>query len=197
MPSFCRGAWPTNAAGRVVTLCAAGLLAAGCGGGATPWAPAAAPATAHAPPRQALEPAFLAANRTMAAGVPVGDSAAPVETRFDVASVPTAGQAFSVRVAVMPGAPVPVLRLDVAGTDGLTILYPDGQITREKVAAGSVVPLEVRAQTATVGASVLYVKATLELPDGPQTRAFAFPILVGQVAAAGPARPPVAAKPAR
>ncbi len=172
-----------------------GLLAAACSGSSAPPPVVAAPRAA----RPTTDPAVVAANRTMAAGVPIGDGAAPVETRFDLGAVPAPGEAFVVRVAVMPEAPAPLLRVDVSSAEGLVVLSPDSQTTHEKVTAGSVVPLEIRAQSAEAGSRVLYVKATLELPDGPQVRTFAFPILVGPAPAPvpAPAKAPAPPKPAR
>jgi hypothetical protein len=172
-----------------------GLLAAACGGSS---APAPASSAAHVA-KPSLDPAVVAANRTMAAGVPIGGATAPVETRFDLAAAPAPGEPFRVQVAVLPGAPAPLLRLDVTGTEGLLVLSPEVQITHEKVTAGSAVPLEIRAQSAEAGSRVLYVKATLELPDGPQARTFAFPILVGppRAPAPAPAKAPPPAKAAR
>jgi len=174
-----------------VALTVTGLFAAACSGSSTPTA---APAPAPAAPRvvkSTLDPAVIAANKTMAAGVPIGDSAAPVESRFDLGAVPAPGVPFVVQVAILPAAPAPLLRLDVTAAEGLSILSPDSQLTREKVTAGSVVPLEIRAESTDAGSRVLYVKATLELPDGPQARTFAFPILV---APAAPQAPAAAAK---
>src|SRR5437660_3341360 len=64
--------------------------------------------------------AVVEASRRMAAGVPVGTSTAPVEVRFDLATVPVAGQPFEVSVAVLPAAPTPVLHIEVHGGEGLS-----------------------------------------------------------------------------
>jgi hypothetical protein len=182
--------------GRALTLALSGLWAAGCGHGSAPVPPANAPAAGAAP--SATDPAVLTANRTMAAGVPIGDGRAPLETRFELTDVPTPGVPFTVNVAVIPGAPAPLVRLDVTSAEGLLIFAPAQQVTREKVAARSVVPLEIRAASVEPGVRVLYVKATLELPDGPQSRSFAFPVLVGPAPGPAPApgNAPPAAKPA-
>jgi hypothetical protein len=176
-----------------VALTVTGLLTAACSGSSS--TPPATPAPgAPRVLKSTFDPAVVAANKTMAAGVPIGDSAAPVETRFDLGAVPAPGVPFVVQVAILPGAPAPLLRLDVTAAEGLSILSPDGQLTREKVTAGSVVPLEIRAESTDAGSRVLYIKATLELPDGPQARTFAFPILVAPGAPA-PARAPAAKAP--
>jgi hypothetical protein len=172
-------------------------LAAGCGGGSGSTAPPAAHPVTKAPAAPAVDPGIATANRTMAAGVPMGDGTAPVEARFDLVSVPGPGEAFLVHVAVLPAAPAPVLRVDIMPSQGVTVLAPDAPLTFEKVAAGSVVPFDVRAQSPEAGARVLSVKVTLDLPDGPQSRVFAFPVLVGAPPAQSPAPTPAkaAAKP--
>lgn len=201
-PSTRPGAQRARTASRSVlaalTLLAA--LAAGCGGGSgsTPTpAPAVRPAS-KAPAAPVVDPEIANATRTMAAGVPMGDGAAPVEARFDVVSVPGPGEAFLVHVAVLPAAPAPVLRVEMVSSQGLNVLAPDAPLTFEKVAAGSVVPFDVRAQSPEAGARVLSLKVTLDLPDGPQSRVFAFPVLVGakptQPPTPGPAPSPTPAK---
>jgi len=171
--------------------CALGaLLLAGCQRGG-PAVPASATSARKAPQHEAaVDPAVANANRTMAYGVTVGDSAAPVESRFDLAVAPVAGVPFTVGLAILPGAPVSVLRLEVSAEEGLAVLEPAAEVTREKVPAGSVITLPLTLQSAEAGTRVVTVKATLDLPEGPQSRTFAFPVLVGAVpAAAAPAAP--------
>jgi hypothetical protein len=137
----------------------------------------------------AADAAVTEAIRTMAAGVPIGTSTAPLDVRFSLASAPAPGEAFPLEVAVLPDAPAPVLRVEVTGGDGLTIVEPDAAVSFEKVQAGSVNHIHVRASSSAAGTRLVQVRATLELPDGPETRSFAFPVVIG-------APPPVAAAPA-
>ena len=155
-------------------------------GGTSGAAQSAAKKAASAEP--AVDPAVAEANRTMASGVPIGKSTAPLEVRFDLASVPVAGENFELDIAVLPDAPAPVLHLEVTGGEGLTILDPDGPVGFEKVQAGSVAHLRVRASAATAGTRLVQVRATLELPGGPESRVFAFPLVIGTPAAATPAK---------
>ncbi len=134
----------------------------------------------------AADAAVADANRKMAAGVPVGASTAPVEVRFDLATVPIAGQPFEVNVAVLPAAPTPVLHIDVRGGEGLTIVTPEGAVSIEKVQAGTLERLAVKALAAAPGTRVIGITVTLELPTGTESRDFAFPVVVG---AAGGAKP--------
>ena len=183
-------------------LALAALLLAGCHrGGGDAASASGKPAAKKAPlpaPEASVDPAVIEANRTMASGVPIGSSSAPLEVRFDLASVPRPGAAFEIDVAVLPGAPAPVLRLEVTGGEGLAILDPDGFVSFEKVQAGTVTRLKIRASSATAGTRLVQVRATLELPGGPESRVFAFPVVIGAPAApAAPApAPPPAAKPA-
>ncbi len=145
---------------------------------------------AAAPAEPAIDPAVTEAIRTMAPGVPVGTGAAPLDVRFNLASVPAPGDPFALDVAVLPDAPAPVLRVEISGGDGLTVLEPEAAVSFEKVQAGSVTHVHVRASSAAAGTRLVEVRATLELPDGPETRSFAFPVVIG----APP--PPAAAPPA-
>ncbi len=147
-----------------------------------------------APADAAVDPAVSAAQRRMAAGVPVGTSSAPVEVRFDLASVPAPGQPFQLDVAVFAQAPAPVLRIDVAGGAGLTIADPAGTVVLEKVQAGTVQHVPVTAASPGAGTRVFNVKVTLELPSGAESRGFAFPVVVGGSVA--PAATPALASPA-
>ncbi|MEI8299091.1 MAG: hypothetical protein WCH32_13810 [Pseudomonadota bacterium] len=190
-PSRLSSSGGRSARGGLLALAALALLLAGCHRGAGQGVVAPVVSSQPAVPRDApADAAVQRANHTMAAGVPIGVSAAPVEARFDLAAVPTPGVPFVVGVALLPGAPVPLLRVEVSASDGLTVLEPEAQASHEKVAAGTVIPLQLRLQSAEVGTRVLMVKVTLELPEGPQARTFAFPLLVS--APAPPATAPVA-----
>ena len=167
------------------------MLLAGChSGGEGPATPAGKPATkkaAPSPTEPTVDPAVAEANRTMVSGVPMGTSTAPLDIRFDLRAVPNPGEPFDIDVAVLPDAPAPVMRLEVTGGEGLTIIDPDGSVAFEKIQAGSVTRLKVRASSATAGTQLVQVRATLELPGGPETRVFAFPVVIGGPAAPAPA----------
>jgi hypothetical protein len=126
--------------------------------------------------------ALLDANRRMAAGVPVDSSTAPVDVRFDLATVPAAGQPFEVDVGVLPAAPTPLLHVDVRSSEGLSIDAPDGPVSIEKVQAGTVQRITVKLTSATPGTRVLNVKVTLDLPTGAESRDFAYPVIVAAAA---------------
>ncbi len=184
----------------VASLGLAALLLGGChAGDGNPANPVGKPvAKKLTPPAEAaIDPAVTEANRTMASGVPIGSSTAPLEIRFDLAAVPRPGEAFVIDVAALPAAPAPVLRLEVTGGAGLTILEPDGFVAFEKVQAGSLTRLKIRASAATAGTRLVQVRATMELPGGPESRVFAFPVVVGGPAAPAPAPAPAAKATAR
>lgn len=163
-----------------------GLSACQKSGDSTPPAPSARPAVRKAPePGDSTPDAAIAeANRKMVAGVPIGASTAPVEVRFDIERAPVAGSPFDVSVAVLPEAPAPVLHIEVRASDGLVVVAPAGPVSIEKVQAGTLERLTVKASSAKPGTRVLSVTVTLELPSGAQSRDFAFPVLVGAADAA-------------
>lgn len=176
-------------------LALAAALLAGChSGGEGPAPVAGKPAAKKAAPppsEPSVDPAVAEANRTMVSGIAIGTSTAPLDIRFDLSAVPKPGEAFELDVAVLPEAPAPVLRLEVSGGEGLAIIDPDGSVAFEKIQAGTVTRLKVRASSATAGTHLIQVRATLELPGGPESRVFAFPVVVG--GAATPAQAPAPA----
>jgi len=165
---------------RLVTIVGCGLALAACQRSpeATVPAPARVGQKTVSPAEGPADPAVVEARRTMAAGVPVGATTAPVEVRFDVPSAPTAGQPFAVRIAVLPQALAPVLHIELNASEGLVIAEPDGILTREKVEAGTLEQVTVTASSASPGTRILTVTATLELPTGAEARTFAFPLIV-------------------
>ncbi len=173
----------TLSALRTGLLLVAVATAAACHRG-EPANPAAAPAKgpAHAVVPVDADPVVDAGKR-MAAGVPMGNGTAPVEVRFDLASVPRAGQPFEVEIAVLPQAPSPVLRIDVLPGDGMAVDTIDGPLSVEKVQAGGLARLFVKMSSAQAGTHVLGIKVTLEQPGGAESREFAFPVVVGGGAA--------------
>src|SRR5262249_34225959 len=122
--------------------------------------------------------------------------AAPVDARFDLKSVPQPGQAFDIEVAVMPQATAPLVHVEVMPGEGLTVQAPDAAVSFEKVQAGSLERILVKANSAAARTRVLGIKVTLELPTGAGSREFAFPVIIG-AAAPAPAPTTAAGKPAR
>ena len=173
-------------AARLAAVLACLLALGGCHRGDNPDAAtpgAATPGRGKPAPAVHVDPAVADATRTMAAGVPVGASTAPVEVRFDLLSVPAAGHSFQVDVGVLPKAPAPVLRIEVSGGEGLSIESPDAPVSVEKVQAETLEKLTVTATAAKAGTRVLDVKVTLELPSGVESRDFVFPVIVAPGAA--------------
>jgi hypothetical protein len=134
-----------------------------------------------------VDPAVTEANRTMIGGVALGAGNAPLDVRFALATAPAAGAPFTLDVAVLPQAPAPVLRIDVRGSEGLSVTEPAGSVQLEKVEAGTVQRFKVIASSVAPGTRVVSVKATLELPTGAEAREYAYPIVVGPPAPAAPA----------
>lgn len=143
-------------------------------------------------PKSTVDPAVQAATRKMAVGVPTGTGSAPVEVRFDLPRPPVPGQPFDVDIGVLPDAATPVLRVEVSGSEGLSVEAPNGPVSVEKVQAGALEHVLVRASSAEAGTRIVHVTVTLELPTGAETRDFAFPILIGVIPDAPPAAKPAA-----
>ena len=141
---------------------------------------------AHASAAPSVDAGVASAMRTMAAGVRMGAGNAPVEVRFELSSVPVQGQPFEVDVAVLPQATTPVLRIAIEGGSGLSLLAPAAPVAIEKVQAGSVEHVTVRATSTDAGTRVLTVKVTFDFPAGAESRDFAFPLIVGAASAPDP-----------
>lgn len=154
------------------------VLLAGCGReeGAAQPAAAAAPAAVV---DEAAAAKVAEATREMVAGVAVGKPSAPVDVKFELAGRPEPGTPFKVRVAVLPQVAAASLTIEVTGSEGLVLLDPVGPVEVEKVTGGSLQEVTVTAQAGAAGGYVLNVAATLNDASGGQTRAMAFPLLVG------------------
>jgi hypothetical protein len=146
--------------------------------------PAAAPSASRATSSSgaAVDPAVAEATRTMAAAVTVGARTAPVEARYDLPAAPVAGQAFKLDIAVLPQAASPLVRVELRADEGLTLLDPVAAQSLERVQAGVVLHVPVTARASVPGTHVIDVGVTLELPTGPETRAFAVPVIVAGTA---------------
>lgn len=154
------------------------VLLAGCGGEDAP----AASATAAAPAvlvDEAAAAKVAEATQGMVAGVAVGKPSAPVDVKFELNDRPEPGTPFKVRVAVLPQVAAASLTVEVTGSDGLVLLDPVGPVQLDKVTGGSLQEVTVTAQAGVAGGYVLNVAATLNDGTGGQTRAMAFPLLVG------------------
>ena len=182
-------------ASALAPACAVLLLAVGCGlgacerGGGTAAPQVARPSKKVAPAADpGIDPAVDAANRTMVGGVPVGTSSAPVDVRFMLPAAPAPGVPFTIEVAVLPQAPAPVLRIEVRPGEGLVVADPTGPVVLEKIQAGTVQRLSIKASSAGSGTRVIGVAVTVELPGGAEGREYDFPIVIaaaGAAAAAG------------
>ena len=143
-----------------------------------------APAAPKAPLKAdaAVELTVADVTRTMAAAVTVGPRTAPVEARYDLPVAPVVGQAFKLNIAILPHAASPLVRVELTGSEGLKLLDPVTAQSLERVQAGAVLRVPVTAQASAVGTQVIDVGVTLELPTGPESRAFAIPVIVAGAA---------------
>jgi hypothetical protein len=170
-------------AGLAVTLSAALGLLAGCGGGepAGTAAPAGKPAAST---DAAVDPAVAEATKRMTAAMTVGRATAPVEVRFAVGAVPRAGEPVDVELALVTQVAVPTVRVDVQGAADVQVVEPATSVSLDKVQAGTLHTIPVRAVPARDGTTTLTVAVTLQQPTGPESRTFQLPIVVGGGAAA-------------
>ena len=60
----------------------------------------------------------------------------------------------------------------------MALVAPAAAQSLEKVQAGAVLHVPVTAQASVPGTHVIDIGVTLELPTGPETRAFAIPVIV-------------------
>ena len=161
-------------------LLATPLALAGCHRQSDPATKPASPAAARPAPKadSSAEPGAADPSRTMAAAVTLGPRTAPVEARYDLPAAPTPGQVFKLDIAILPQAASPLVRVELRPSKGLTVLDPVTAQSLERVQAGAVLRLPVTLQAAAAGTHVLDVAVTLELPTGPESRAFAVPLIV-------------------
>lgn len=153
-----------------------------------PWLAGCGDAPAPAPSKAATEAARVAnITRDLVEGVPMGKPVAPVEVKFGLLSAPQPGVPFKVRVVLLPAATVPLMQVEVGGSEGLVLLDPVAPVALDKVSAGTVRELIVTAQAPVAGGFVLNVAVTLNDAMGEQTRVLAFPVLVGGSAVPMPA----------
>jgi len=133
-----------------------------------------APDVAHTRPPETL----AEVNRAMVVPVTVTENAVPVDLRFDIPSVPHAGQPFELRLAVLPQALAHAVMVSLEPSEGLTVESPQQPTELGKVEAGKVHQLTVRLLSAEIGTRVLRVRVTLDLPAGTDSTVFACPIVI-------------------
>ena len=164
----------------LIAAAAGAVLLTACHRGENAASTAAKKAAPTAAPTADVDPAVASAMKTMAPGVGLGPSDAPVDVRFGLPAWPVSGQPFKVQVAVLPSAAIPTLRVDVTSDADLQIVEPTASVALEKVAAGTAQTVEITAQSSEPGARVINVTVTAELPTGPLARAFAYPVIVAE-----------------
>jgi hypothetical protein len=126
-------------------------------------------------------------SRDLVEGVPLGKPTAPVEIGFSLTAPPQPNVPFKVRVVLTPSATVPAMTAEVTAGEGLVLLDPIAPVSFEKVSSGSTYEFTVTAQAPIAGGQVINVAVTLTDPVSEQTRAVAFPVLVGGSAVPAPA----------
>lgn len=170
------------------TLLVALFALSGCGGGDDAPKAAAPAGPAKATVEEVIDPAVEEARTAMLAAVPIGTPMAPIDLLYDLKSAPVQGRPFDIEFAVLPEATVMTLRGLIDGSrEGLEIAAPAGNVTLEKLQAGTVHRFGATVVPRNVGAHVLTVELQLELPTGPAKRTFSVPVVVLTPAAAAAA----------
>ena len=140
---------------------------------------------AEAPTASAAD-ASSRVTRDLVDGVPMGKLTAPVDVKFGLLSSPQPGTPFKVRVVLTSSVTVPLMQAEVSAGEGVVLLDPIAPVSFDKVSAGQPYEFVVTAQSAAAGGQVINVAATVSDPVSEQTRAVAFPVLVGGSAMPAP-----------
>jgi hypothetical protein len=162
------------------------LAAAACDRSAnSPPTPDAKPSQGAAAAKPGINPELLQLIRSSTLGASAGSAEVPVEVRFDLRDAPLSGQPFTLPILVLPADAIPSVKIEVSGAEGLTVLEPTTPVALDKLAAGTVRHLELKATADGTGLKIVNVTVTAEIPGGAQSRTFSYPLLVRAPAAPG------------
>jgi hypothetical protein len=121
------------------------------------------------------------APQDMVAAVSVGKGGPPVGLKFELGSVPEAGQSFDLDLVVLPDAPE-IERIDARfdGGENLTLVEGGDLAAVEKPAQGSVIRHVVRMLPKQDGIFTVTAAVTVTLANDSITRTFTIPVVVGE-----------------
>lgn len=166
-------------------LCVAALIA-GCGSGSDTSAPT--PAAADKPPEPAAatptEPAKPDPTAGMANAVGTGKPGAPVSLKYDLLSKPVVGQPVEVDLAIVPTAPIALLKTSVTGMEGLSLGGTESITDVENPSFDE--PTRFRFTVTPNENGMFYVTVMLSVTStgAEQFRSFSIPLVVGTTATA-------------
>jgi hypothetical protein len=117
----------------------------------------------------------------MVAAVSAGKGGPPVGLKFELRSIPQAGQPVDLDLAVLPDAPA-IERIDgrFDGNENLTLVDGGDLAAIEKPAQGSVIRHVVRLLPKQDGIFTVTAAVTVTLANDSITRTFTIPVIVGE-----------------
>jgi hypothetical protein len=83
-----------------------------------------------------------------------------------------------VELALVTRVPVPTVDVELSGGPDVQILEPPSPVQLEKVQAGTLQTVRLKALAAKAGTATVTVTVSLRQPTGPESRTFQFPIVV-------------------
>jgi hypothetical protein len=163
---------------RLVLGMSVAILAAGCGGNATPSAaPKSAGASAAA---SAAKKRNTPEDQTagMVAAVGLGKSTLPVVVKFELGSRPKAAEALAIDIAVVPQIAGQSLTVQVMPSDGLNIADVGPDLTLGAVDAGGVYRHHFSVTPGQAGVLLLDLNVSLKHDEMTESRVFAIPVFI-------------------
>lgn len=152
----------------------------------------AAPAAGKPAAKAEAKPVDPTANLSRA--VLVGKSAAPIELKYDIVSLPLVGQPIEIDMAFVASAPADSVSIAFVGSRGL-VLSANSASPIEKLKTGQVEHAKVIAQADKEDVFYVTVTATVYMAGTSEVKTFAIPIIVGTAQAAAAVAAPVAPAP--
>lgn len=150
-----------------------------------------APKTAHAKSRQTAPTGPTPEEMTagMVEAVTQGKSQAPVTLKFDLLQRPTEGQPLEVAIALLPQIEAAQAKVDVSGSDGLSLAAPDNEFEFDGVEPAQVYRHRIKVTPSAEGVYLLTLSVSLKHDPFDDTRVFSVPVIVVPAAnAPAPAR---------
>jgi hypothetical protein len=126
----------------------------------------------------------------MVEAVTQGKSQAPVTLKFDLLQRPTQGQPLEVAIALLPQIEASQAKVDVSGSEGLSLAASDNEFEFDAVEPAQVYRHRIKVTPSAEGVYLLTLSVSLRHDPFDDTRVFSVPVIVSPAAAAAdvPAR---------
>jgi hypothetical protein len=148
---------------------------------------------AAAPNQRGPSPQELTAG--MVEAVVESKSQAPINLKFDLLGRPVEGQPLEIAIALLPQIAAQSATVSVTGSEGLKLDPAEQQFEFAAVEAAQVYRHSIKVTPTANGLYLLTLSVSLQHDQISDSRVFSVPILVGNAAGAGPARPADPASP--